>query len=527
MNVEIIKTIILRYRDLSNKNTIELHKKIINSKGFVWWGWWAKPQEKISLEVFSELKSKAELDGIDIYLLDSGKFELRKAKCVGIDFGENGEFINTPVKTATPEYYKNNQYMLWFKFESISEPIVNSKAELNCYSYVKVDEHFANGISPFSAFDNKVVYDCDELIEQQCTIWYLREKETGDRDQRIVSYEPGVGNYDNTFSIVDNDKILWLSDMHFSSDFHEFKATVGSNNSLLNVLNRSFELNKIKSFSRVISTGDFSFTSSEDEFNLAKSFFSDLASGLGVDPSTFIFCPGNHDMKYSEKAYTNDNDPVELNFEEAKENYRNFYQSVKGITANEYMNSIHRIITTKGKLIEIISLNTCILQQNKEHFRGMGFVGNDQLEAIRKELKLTDKINPYRIIVMHHNLLPALYSEMPVINPMYSIMLDSEAITQFCLNNNISLVLHGHIHKRFYSKVVRPVPTKKAEEKSLTIVGLGSTGVVSSHLSEGNNNQYAVISFEEEYISIKVYEIFSNGSSSDGEIIEYKIAYGG
>ena len=122
---------------------------------------------------------------------------------------------------------------------------------------------------------------------------------------------------------------------------------------------------------------------------------------------------------------------MELNFEEAKENYRNFYQSVKGITANEYMNSIHRIITTKGKLIEIISLNTCILQQNKEHFRGMGFVGNDQLEAIRKELKLTDKINPYRIIVMHHNLLPALYSEMPVINPMYSIMLDSEAITQF------------------------------------------------------------------------------------------------
>lgn len=83
MNVEKIKTIILRYRDLSNKNTIELHKKIINSKGFVWWGWWAKPQEKISLEVFSELKSKAELDGIDIYLLDSGKFELRKSKVCG------------------------------------------------------------------------------------------------------------------------------------------------------------------------------------------------------------------------------------------------------------------------------------------------------------------------------------------------------------------------------------------------------------------------------------------------------------
>lgn len=32
MNVEKIKTIILRYRDLSNKNTIELHKKLLIAK---------------------------------------------------------------------------------------------------------------------------------------------------------------------------------------------------------------------------------------------------------------------------------------------------------------------------------------------------------------------------------------------------------------------------------------------------------------------------------------------------------------
>ena len=62
MNVEKIKTIILRYRDLSNKNTIELHKKIINSKGFVWWGWWAKMVKNVltmyrSEEHTSELQS--------------------------------------------------------------------------------------------------------------------------------------------------------------------------------------------------------------------------------------------------------------------------------------------------------------------------------------------------------------------------------------------------------------------------------------------------------------------------------------
>ena len=57
-----IETIVLRYRDLSSKNTIKIHNDKIAAKGFVWWGWWAKPQEKVALEVFKSLAEKAVSD---------------------------------------------------------------------------------------------------------------------------------------------------------------------------------------------------------------------------------------------------------------------------------------------------------------------------------------------------------------------------------------------------------------------------------------------------------------------------------
>lgn len=51
-----IKTITLRFRDLS-KDTIALHKAIIDKKGFVWWGWWAKAEETVANNAFVKLKT--------------------------------------------------------------------------------------------------------------------------------------------------------------------------------------------------------------------------------------------------------------------------------------------------------------------------------------------------------------------------------------------------------------------------------------------------------------------------------------
>ena len=52
-----LKTVILRFRDLNTSNTIKVHKDIIDLFGSVWWGWWAKPQEKVPIDEFNFLNT--------------------------------------------------------------------------------------------------------------------------------------------------------------------------------------------------------------------------------------------------------------------------------------------------------------------------------------------------------------------------------------------------------------------------------------------------------------------------------------
>ena len=155
----------------------------------------------------------------------------------------------------------------------------------------------------------------------------------------------------------------------------------------------------------------------------------------------------------------------------------------------------------------------------------MGFAGNNQLRYLKRILKQTEKMNAVRILAMHHNMLPVAYSENPQVNPMYSILLDSEAISQFCVENNISMVLHGHTHKEFYTEVTRKA--SDGNKKTIYIVGLGSTGAVRGDLSEESHNQFATIQFEKSEIKISIYPISPTGGGSNKEcIVEHIIPYG-
>lgn len=525
MQIDSISTLVLRYRDLSSKNTIELHDNIITKKGFVWWGWWAKPQEKVALEVISKMETASKSkEHLKIYLLDSGKIELREATCTEIRFDVTGMAIPSPSKSATPKYYSQSEYMIWFKLTEISKPIPKPDSFINNYSYVKVDDHFASGESPFAAFDNKKVYDLEELVEQQCTIWYLREASESDEHRRIVSYSPGTGEYDNSFMIANSNKLLWLSDVHFSTNHHAFKTKPGSNNTLFNVLNQRLSTIKCTKFSKVIVSGDFAFKAETSEFEMAYDFFNKLSSCYAIDGPSYIFCPGNHDMQYSENDYADD-DPVVLAYPKAKKNYIDFYEKVRETKANEYANTIQRFVTSNGVLVEIIALNTCILQQDSKHFRGMGFAGNDQLVDLEKTLKKTERMNSVRILTMHHHLLPVLFAQEPIVNPMYSMLLDSEAISQFCLRNKIGIILHGHTHINYYAELSRE--KKDGTKKTIHVFGLGSTGAIRDDLTIGSHNQFATLTFDPESLKIQFYNIFPDASESEeNPFREYIVNYG-
>lgn len=190
-----LKTIILRFRDLSVSDTIQRHNDICESLGYVWWGWWSKPQEKIPFDEFALLERKAhEDDGFEWFLFDSGKKCLYKALCTDIRYKTTGERMECPEKDKTPSYYSDSIYLAWFKFAQITGPLQNSEALslLRKHSYLRVDHFFESERSAFTPFYNKRVYSLDELADQQRTIWFIRNFEKGDSSHEIHSFSSSL-----------------------------------------------------------------------------------------------------------------------------------------------------------------------------------------------------------------------------------------------------------------------------------------------------------------------------------------------
>ena len=511
-----LKTIILRFRDLATPDTIAAHKKVIDLNGEVWWGWWSKPQEKLPIEEFKVLRGLSRSENrLEIFLFNSGSEDLYTATCSDIDF-ENGDCKQSPNKEKTPSYYSDNQYMAWFKFTAISEPFSNGEAKtrLKKHSYYKVDDFFISGKSQFTPFYNKRVYSQNELFQQQRTIWFLKEFERGDKSHEIHSYMQSLTDGKNiqaNFKVLSSPHILWLSDLHFSEkDKHAFITAAGDTNRLSIRLQN--EINKMDSLSisSIIVSGDLTFSSTEKEFIMAEEFCRDMNSFFALSGADYCIVPGNHDIAFSNKPF-NESDPVTVAFENAKELYVDFLKRIKGIEPEDELYSVHRLLTVDLKPLEIICMNSCLLQQDEEHFRGMGFAGNDQIRKIEDALDLTKGTDVFRILVLHHHLIPTLFKEDPKPDTMYSIMLDSEAVSQFIIRNNIKLVLHGHAHKEFYSEIIRK---KDGSKYKYYIVGLGSTGVIFSKLSDCNPNMFAIITTESSSLIINGYSLFPNGQTS-------------
>ena len=133
-------------------------------------------------------------------------------------------------------------------------------------------------------------------------------------------------------------------------------------------------------------------------------------------------------------------------YDSSKEAYIDFYRQVFGADPTESLYSIRRFLTPDLVPIEVIAINSCLLQQDKDHFRGMGYVGNDQRNEIEGKLALTNGKKVFRILVMHHHLMPVMFSEEPKVSEMYSLTLDSEAISQFrsAVKNLMSLLVYKY-----------------------------------------------------------------------------------
>lgn len=519
-----ISAIVLRFRDKGEdvNDTIKEHCDYIANKKYVWWGWWAKDYELPPYDYFDEISDCIQSNKQDfkIFLLHTKSKVLYEAKCTAIKYSDNRESgsdgsIQTPDPDATPSYYNKASAKLWLRFISIKECTDNSVLFNNTYSFLADSDLFFSKPGKWSdnhlvaSFKNCKVSQIEEFLVQQRTIWFLRSQADSDSDTRIDEWLPLPGNFAQHHARARQGayKLLVLSDLHFCKDSHH-NFHVGSKRSrekltLIQALQNQIAgpgIGGIDGIAGVLIAGDFVFRPTAEEFKIAKDFIKELLDTLRLKPEQLAIVPGNHDIAYlgsSTDPVDGDDIPPEA-CDEAKMLYREFYESIYNATPNHYLCGCRRIMLPNHLPIEIICVNSCVLQQEKDSFV-QGYVGEFQWDDIKTQLNMKPDIKTYayRILLIHHHLTStSIYSEKPRKDKNYNILLDAGSVSHNVRKYNIKLVVHGHGHESGYDY---SAPRKKNNEasapNSYDIISMGSAG--SNDLPPGEKNTFGILDFSE------------------------------
>lgn len=511
------KTLILRFRDLVTENdaTIAIHKDMIDKKGYVWWGWWNKGNEKVPFDEFCVLKGEIESCPKQFYLMDSGQEKLYRARCLAIKCSENDKILS-PELEYTPRYYREQKYHAWFKFEAIEECDID---EVRDHTYVKVDSLFVENRSDYEKFYGKRVYSIKEMIQQNRTVWFVREYDGNrDSDYEIKLLNANVvepHNFSESYFETGSDTLLWLSDLHFGTD-SVFKVKMEEETDVTLTAHIGAAYHDFSKVGGLMITGDITSLGKEEGFAKAKEFIADLNRNLvrKLVSENIIFCPGNHDfLRKSGRLGSGIPEKVSENPDSVKA-YKEFYSSIHNLNPNEYMACGRRLLMSTGRTVEIAALNSLLLQQY-EDFEGHGFLSEKQLDHVAAGMgwKENVKTNSVRIAIMHHHYMPTCLVEQVDVKRPSSVVYDAERLMQWLVKYNVRLLLHGHKHQSFVSKVGHfNNNVNELNEEGLNniyVIGMGGTGAYNCE------NKIATLTFHNDEIELKFFRIYADNTETD------------
>ena len=524
MDTKEIELVALRFRDLltTSGDTIRLHQKLAaNDLGYVWWGWWNKSGEAVPGAVFRALSERIHLESqIKIILFDSGHQQIRYAYCSSIQWDPRYQPIPSPEREQTPAYYRDQLYLAWFRFVKIDEPVENPDKELTNYTYLGIDEFFKNQKSRYSHFYGKRVADCDELTQQDRTMWFLRTTREGDPVHKVSLLQNSQlrpHHFTETYVASKSRHLLWVSDLHFGTH-HGFPNTSDEVTcDLSQAIETAAKKHNIEDFAGVIVSGDITWGAAQSEFNDAVNFFQKISrSSTALDNYRFAICPGNHDLAFTDtpakKTAAIHHSTAPRN---ARRNYEEFYEKLFYIKPNEYLSIGRRFLLGGHFPLELICLNSSLLEQKSGWFQGHGFIGERQLEQVEHafewhttQLDCAALPRPFRVVVMHHHLLPVTYAEEPKGGISFSTVLDAERVARWLARHRVDVLLHGHMHQPYYARLTKPIDVKKPDGDchSFHIIGLGSTGVERNHRGEFGN-MFGVLSATTNAVQVSIYEV--------------------
>lgn len=519
------ETYIFRFRDLGKSEgyTIEQHNEIALKEGYVWWGWWAK-----SGEIFpsQELGIAAE-KSTKIYFFDSGRLKFYSAELKGICSSAAGDIKNKPPENGskTPGYYNDDKLLGWLKISNISD--ITDSDILKKFTYTSFDSLFPGSKDLDEQLFNKVVFSATELKKQDRTIWKIRTAVGSDfRHESLASHYIPY-NFNQKYSQRKGEFIIWLSDIHFDNGNGKHAFPMQDNYQQKCLSSRVVELadkysNGNKCAGLAIS-GDLTWQSQIEGFEQAAKFIKDVSSSLSLTSDDIIICPGNHDVglvskdEYCEIMGETETDKpwttlVEKYHNESKENYIKFYRDIFQRKPEEDLSQGRKFLLGGHKIVEVAALNSCVLQQVKNSFLGMGFIGEQQLNNVAESMGWKKESGEYvskkrgvtRIAMLHHHLTSINEVEDAYLDSKYSVTLDAERFLRWVVRHKVDYVLHGHMHRSScitITKTLSPLePVANSNpEHTFQIVSLGSSGVVSSELpSQDCANYVCILDFSDE-----------------------------
>ena len=157
-------------------------------------------------------------------------------------------------------------------------------------------------------------------------------------------------------------------------------------------------------------------------------------------------------------------------------------------------------------------------------FQGHGFLGWQQFDDAAAQMGWKKNVEPltFRIVVLHHHLLPVTFREIPEAGRHYSVILDAEALSRWIVEYRVRLVLHGHMHQPFQVRVSKPIDIDNPEKEwfEYYVLGMGSTGAAQKHLGEIGQNTIGVLKFEKHKVQVIYYEIYPTNNPRDIYTIE-------
>ena len=244
-------------------------------------------------------------------------------------------------------------------------------------------------------------------------------------------------------------RLIHLSDLHLG-ERNTLEASLVLDTLVKDINRRLSQWNLSNPYITI--SGDLTYAGRKEEYDLVDDFIERLSDKL--KPAGFYFCPGNHDLNWSDHPRANSDlmedlvergeasvKRVDKRFEfdhdrtELRAGMSNYYDFLArhSISTNSFLYSLNSLVAEQFK-INFIGLNSAYLFCSKYSY--YGYVGMPQLERALNEANsrgnLSDDFRVFNICLVHH--------------PFQAIVPASQIETENLTKSRSDVILNGHVH---------------------------------------------------------------------------------